>query len=244
MIREVLDVNGSPMHQIQITHRWREIDRTETDGGNFTTVGQCMYCGQNKSILHLTSARGPSLKDLPQEEALASIRHIAEQSKRIADLFDEMSSDLLHDTDYRTIEDLVAHIERRYQGKVKGDELPYHQLQTWLNASKLFQAKTLLAYKQGLVCNRCDRVMYSIAQLTIDHIIPDRSNSQLTNLQLLCKNCNEEKADNSPDDRDISPFNFQGDQCTHQNSCVQLEHLRRSYENSLAIGIGVSKRQS
>ena len=239
-----MNVIGSSMHEIQITHKWRRIDRTETNGGNYTTVEQCTFCGQNKTILNLTSARGPSLKDLPQEEALESIRHIAEQSKRIADSLDEMFSDLLHDTDYRTIEDLVAHIERRYQGKVNGGELPYHQLQTWLNASKLFQAKTLLAYKQGLVCNRSDEVMYSIEQLTIDHIIPDRSNSQLTNLQLLCKSCNEEKADNPPDERDISPFNYNGDPCTHQITCVQLEHPRRSYENTRAMDVSTSKRQS
>ena len=26
------------MHEIQITHKWRRIDRTETNGGNYTTV--------------------------------------------------------------------------------------------------------------------------------------------------------------------------------------------------------------
>ena len=185
-------MNGNSMHEVQFIHRWSEIDRTETDGESFTTVKQCTYCGQNQTILHLTSDRGPSLVDFPRAEAAASIRHIGEQSKRITEALDDLFSDLLNGTTYHTIDDLVTHIERRFPGKVDGNELSFQQLQSWINTSKQFQAKILLAYKQGLVCNRCDRLMYSIDQLTVDHITPDRSRSHLTNLQLLCKRCNQE----------------------------------------------------
>ena len=70
-------MNGNSMHEVQFIHRWREIDRTETDGGSFTTVEQCTYCDQNQTILHLTSDGGSSLADLPRAEAAASIRQIA-----------------------------------------------------------------------------------------------------------------------------------------------------------------------
>ena len=181
--------------------------------------------------------------DLPRAEAAASIRHIGEQSKRITEALDDLFSELLNGTTYHTIDDLVTHIKRRFQGKVDGNELPFHQLQSWINTSKQFQAKILLAHKQGLVCNRCDGLMYSIDQLTVDHITPDRSRSQLTNLQLLCKRCNQDKADNHPDQRDISPFNYEGEPCVHRITCVELEHLRRSYESTReTIGHGSGRQ--
>ena len=101
-------MNRNSMHEVQFIHRWREFDRTGTDGESFTTVKQCTHCGNNQPILHLNSDRGPSLADLPKEEAAASIRYIGEQSRRITEALDDMFSELLNGTKYHTIDDLAG----------------------------------------------------------------------------------------------------------------------------------------
>ncbi len=235
-------MNKSSMHEVQVIHRWKEIDRRETNRGSFTTVEQCEDCGEKSTILHLDADSSPSSNSLPQTEALASMRGIGERFSEVARVLDEMFSELLDGTNYHTIDDLIDDIKKRSNDKVDGNELPHHQLQRWINTPKKFQAKTLLAYKQGLVCNRCDKLMYSTDQLTVDHIIPIRSHSELTNLQLLCEKCNQNKTDNAPDGRDVPPYAYTGEPCAHRITCVELDDLRSSYEAARETNVSGPRR--
>ena len=136
-----------------------------------------------------------------------------------------MFNGLLADGNYSTFHEMVEHFGNRCQGIVDAGETPYYQLQAWVDRPKRTQAKLLLMFKQGLVCNRCDRIMPSENRLTVDHIIPDRSRSQFTNLQLLCKKCHDEKGGNEPDKRDISPFSHEGEPCVHRITCTEVDYL-------------------
>ena len=223
------------VHEIQIVHRWKAVDYIRPTGGIQSIIRSCQDCGGESRLLRLSSNNDSISDDPSQTERINSLQDIGEQFKGFSEIFDEMSSELLEGSDCPTMDDLIKRIELRHEGKVSGGEMPYRVLKLWIDTPKMFQAKTLLACKQGLVCNRCDRLMYSFDQLTVDHIVPDRSRSQLTNLQLLCKKCNHDKGDNPPDHRDISPFNFVGESCMHGVTCIELDRLRLAYEKSQCL---------
>ena len=72
-----------------------------------------------------------------------------------------------------------------------------------------------------------------MASLTIDHLDENRDNSNLKNLQLLCKKCHRAKnrEGNLPSERDVSPFLYDGEQCLHQITYVELNQLERVPHN-------------
>ena len=65
------------------------------------------------------------------------------------------------------------------------------------NAAQKRELKQQLVRKHGTVCQICKR-RFSFDQLTLDHIIPltIKVDWSLSNLQLACYPCNQEKADN------------------------------------------------
>ena len=210
------------MHDIQIVHRcWREVDR-EPDGDSFITVGECQDCGARRRTLHLASDDGPRLGDLSQEELVPEWKKLSDSFKQIAEMFDGMTAELLDDTKYSDIESLLEVVHRRYQGQLSPEELSFRELDRWLNTRiKPIQQKVILACKQGLVCNRCDS-LFNQDQLTVDHINANRNDGRLTNLQLLCSPCHNDKnaKGNAPNERDISPFSYHGSPCVHRVRCT------------------------
>ena len=94
--------------------------------------------------------------------------------------------------------------------------------------NKKYRRRALLEYLQGSVCNRC-RLVFHPSRLTIDHINGNRSSGELSNLQLLCENCHTEKnkEGNTPTERDISPFNYDGEQRIHTMSCIEFSKTER-----------------
>ena len=228
-------MNMEPVHKIEIDHRWQEVDKVELDGGNFQTTEQCLDCCAERDIFHLTPRGSTNENDMPIGKMIANMREPVEQFTKTFEMLREMFRQLVNDSLYSSFDDLVNDIERRYGGEIDGRELPFFQLERWSNSNtKKFQRKEILAFRQGLVCNRCDSVVYSLSELTIDHIIPKEKGGKenLANLQLLCQPCNGEKGNFDPTERDVSPFSFHGEPCIHRITCVEVDKLRRSHEEN------------
>ena len=65
----------------------------------------------------------------------------------------------------------------------------------------------------------------AVGLLEVDHVRPNRSMGQLTNLQLLCCKCHKLKKNSPPGEKDSSPFKFEGEPCKHQLTCVKWANL-------------------
>ena len=222
-------MNWNPLHEIQIVHRWMDVDRIEHDHGSFIIIRNCQDCDAEEQTLDLTEVRGPSLTEMTQKERRDELNKLIDRNDEMQKVFDRMTRDLLTDTEYGDVSELLEDIENRYQFQLRGDDLTYRELDWWINTrTRKIKRKVLLAYRQGLVCNKCDSFVFSLNQLTEDHIIPRArgGTSTLLNLQLVCGRCNKDKADDSPSESDISPFAHQGPSCVHRITCVALEELR------------------
>ena len=214
-----------PMHDIQIVHRrWQEIDQSEPDGDNLITVHECQDCGARRRTLHLDSDGGPRLADLSGEEWLTEWKKLRESFKPIQEMLGRMTAELLDGTKFPDIESLLETVDHRYQGQLSPEDLTSRQLDRWINTgTREIKQKGILAYKQGLVCNRCDS-LFKLDRPTLDHINGDRNDARLTNLQLLCSPCHDDKnaKGNEPDERDISPFSYHGSPCIHRVRCDEI----------------------
>ncbi len=229
-------MSRKPVHDIQIIHSWIQVERIESVDGSATIIRNCPDCGEEGRIFDLSKLSGPSLSDMPHEKRIAEKGKIGGLGKAAIKMLDGMTRELLDDTDYCDIADLLNEIEQRYQGQIQAGYIPYRELGSWIDTrTKKFQRKGLLAYKQGLVCNKCDSIVFSLDQLTEDHIIPRASGGQsiLLNLQLLCRGCNQAKDNKSPNEEDVPPFLYQGPPCIHRITCVGVDELRRSYGHSI-----------
>ena len=210
------------MHKIELVHSWKEIDTTCPENGSWTTVKQCEHCGTKQEVLHLDHASGPTFGDISDNEVLDYLRSTSDRWDKVVQSINEMFRELVQDSGHDSADGLITEIENRCQGAVEGDQLPYRHLQTWIDGPKRYKVKNLLVYFQGLACNRCDNLFTQTVEPTLDHINGDRSNAHPSNLQLLCKDCNGEKGDNPPDQRDRSPFTYKGEVCVHKLTCVEL----------------------
>lgn len=64
--------------------------------------------------------------------------------------------------------------------------------------------------RDGHRCRRC-KSTYAERELVIDHIVPVArgGSGHEDNLQTLCRECNAEKSDSAPDERDLKPLVYQ-----------------------------------
>ena len=221
----------TPMHKIEIVHSWKETDRTCSETGSATAVEKCQHCGAERRVLLLDLTSGPSPEDGVLTESPASRPNFFDRLEEKARSIKEMFEQLVQDTSYDTIDDVIEDIEKRSQGAVAGSNLPYWQLQRWLSRPGRYKVRSLLEFVQGPACNRCDKTFSDTVQPTVDHINGDRSNSHPSNLQRLCKDCNGGKDKNPPDERDRSPFTYEGASCQHRLTCVELHALQSDCEN-------------
>ena len=207
--------------------------RSASDSGVITVFRECRNCGEEGKALELGSVDKRSLSDLTKEEVQAELERLSKGYEKFEKYFEEENRKILEATGIDDFADFLADIERLSQSVFNAGEIPYMYLKMWAETSnRKSKRKLLLLIKQGFVCNRCDRIVFSSDNLTIDHIRPmsDGGGEELTNLQLLCGRCNEEKSNGSPGDLDISPFNPKAQQCTHHVTCVELDALRRTFE--------------
>lgn len=220
------------MHDVNVDHDWREVDRAERGKAAYVLTMRCADCGAKTEILNMKADDEAYQDRNSPEESIAEWNRTAEQLKRLGETIDLQFRQVLNGTRYATKENLMYRFTKRHNGDIKGEHTPFGWLKSWAATNhRKAQLKILLGYKQGLVCNRCDRLTFSLDELTVDHIEGDRNRGQLTDLQLLCKNCNGEKGDGPPGERDVSPFKFEGEPCLHRITCVEVETMRDIYEN-------------
>ena len=220
------------MHKIEPLHSLREIDRTHSETGTLTITEQCCHCGAQKLGIELGHISNTSLGSSAWVESSAFSRDTLERWQAAARSMMEEFEQLVFDTPYDNIDAVFNEIKALCQGVVHGSQLPYRQLKIWISSPKRFKVRNLLELAQGPACNRCDRLFSHQVPPTLDHINGDRSNAYPSNLQILCKDCNGDKGSNPPDDRDQSPFTYQGASCGHRLSCVELHSLQMDYENA------------
>lgn len=228
-------MNSRIVHELDIIHRWQEIDRIDSGNGNFQIVRKCLDCGVETQafVLGRTIVVGASKQrssDIPDDKQIAMFNEIQrELTETVVSVrkFTETKKQLLIDgTKFSDFDDLANEIDKRYGGKLDARKLPYSQLEYWVDqGTKKFQAKAMLQYKQGPVCNRCKSIRLSLSELTLDHIDGNRSNGSVRNLQLLCRECHDDKHRNGPTRHDVSPFRFSGETtiiriaCSAMHSC-------------------------
>ena len=159
-----------------------------------------------------------------QEEIATVSQKLSDLCGVVAEVCHDQIEYILHDSDYDDIYSLISDIDNRYERHVSASGLSFEQLSLWVTTSqRKYKRKLLLAVKQGLVCNRCDKICLW-EELTPDEIIPKGRGGKATlwNSQLLCWKCNHGKGYDAPDGRDISPFIYQGAPCVHEIPCVQV----------------------
>ena len=224
------------MHEIRVIHNYGRPESYRFHRGGCDTIEICKDCGEEQRTLHLSKGEGPNLSDLAKhgeryqhKQMQSALRDLAKQCNEAVKVLEEYKNSIIAGTKYSNIHDLAETMDQRYIGQISAVEVPFGVLDLWVNtSSKKPQRKVLLGCKQGLVCNRCDTVMYSLNDLTIDHIVPRSrgGESVLKNLQLLCRECNHLKGDNEPSDKDISPFAYDGVPCVHNMTCGDIDNLR------------------
>ena len=226
-------MDWQPIHEVIVEHGWQEVSRIPSKSGSITVHRECRNCSKKGKVIELGSVDKRSIFDLPKEERQAQLDRFDEGIKSFERYFEVENRKILEVTGFDDISTFLTDIERRSQSMFNAGEIPYMYLREWAETSnKKARRKLLLLIKQGSVCNRCDRIVFSDDDLTVDHIRPksEGGDLELTNLQLLCGRCNVEKSNGSPGDLDISPFNPKAQQCTHHVTCVELDELRRTFE--------------
>ena len=225
------------MHDIEVVHRWQEVDRIERLGYPLEIINRCHDCLEKGGVfvLDATADRGTSSNDLSRIEERVDLGRVGEMSRRLGYQMDRIIREILDHTEYDEIQDVVDEFNKRYPSRIRADEVPLRHLRSWVaTGNKAFKRKLLLVQKQGPVCNRCDSIVRVWNDLTEDHIRPvsKGGGGELTNLQLLCGRCNQEKGDNCPGKRDISPFSDYGQQCLHRITCVELSDLGQAHKEN------------
>ena len=228
-------MNTMPVHTIEISHRWREVDRVELAGNSFETIEKCLDCSKGTRCLHLRPSYDKlSSGNMPNDELMARMRETSKGLKEAYESFGEQFLQIIADAEYSSFEELEVDIHKRYMGELDVKEMSYDQLVEWVSQrTPKFKMKTMLVQKQGLVCNKCDSIMYYLSELTIDHINGNRSDGRLTNLQLLCLRCHKDKNnnDNEATEFDVSPVRYSGETCVHLITCVEVANMRRAYNS-------------
>ena len=228
-------VKTTPVHKIEISHRWREGDRIELGGSTFTTIEKCLDCSEETECLQLRSSYDKLRSgDVQSGEMVVRMREISKGLTEATESYVTLFRQIIADAEYSSFEELEVDIQRLYMREFDAREIPYGQLVVWVGQrTRKFKTKAMLVHKQGSVCNRCDSIVYPPAELTIDHINGNRSDGRLANLQLLCLRCHKDKNDNDnkATELDVSPFRYSGETCVHRITCVDAANLRRAYND-------------
>ena len=224
-----------PVHEIMIEHRWQEVDRINLDSGSYRTTERCLDCGEQTETLHLGPSEGPSLNELPPDELATLASDTSSMLAKLSANARAMFQQLVEEYGYNSFEELEKDINRELGGEVNASELPYYQLKILVRSRHSKEMKKVaLALRQGLICNTCKTLVYSLGELTLDHVVPESKGGKklLPNLQLTCPPCNTRKADSAPTSSDISPFRFVGEPSVYSITCVDLEKMRVSSKGS------------
>ena len=217
-----------PMHEIRVEHDWQETGRSKAELGTFSIFESCQSCGQKREALGLSTA-GQS--QMSEEENIPWLKRIASNATERLRVMEEQHHNLVQGTRYEDLPSMLEGIDMQYDHTFSSGRIPFYVLNWWTRfTGRKSKRRMLLLFRQGWVCNRCDRIFPLANDLTEDHILPRSKGGQskLKNLQLLCRECNEKKGSDTPGAKDISPFSWQGPSCIHRITCIELAKLRRS----------------
>ena len=221
-------MSWQPKHEIRIEHDWHEIGRSKAESGTFTIMQKCQRCGDRSKALGLSTRDLSELSDKESRLWLKKTSSFAEDRLRSMEVQDRK---LVEGTGYGDLLSMLKGIDMQYDHTFSSGTIPIYIIKEWTRfTGKKSKRKILLLFRQGWVCNRCDHIFPSGNDLTVDHILPRSEGGQtkLNNLQLLCRDCNEKKGDESPSLQDVSPFSWQGPSCIHRMTCIEIAELRRS----------------
>ena len=236
----------TPKHVVTVEHIWGIPRRYPQKGPSTHSVRICDRCGSSQRILRLhTLHDGRSIEELAEstdaedmEDLVEFTKTMGEIVRQMADSIKSMERELFEGTGYRNLSDFAKQLQKRHQGAVKVDDLNFRIAQYIKDTNNgktgsKHRRMVLLAFKQGLVCDICDKVVGSLDDLNEDHIIPLAlgGESTLMNLRLTHWSCNDNKWDKPPTASDISPFAYQGEPCEHKVSCVKEESRSGSLVN-------------
>ena len=216
-------------HEFEIIHNWGAPVALSRDGTSTQSVQTCLNCGREQRTLHLDTDENPDgERPLDSPENQEGLKKAAASFQQLADSLEQYAADLLRDTGFDDLDQVRNLLNERYERRI-GDQDITLGLVGYFTRSKTWKQKrkVILALKQGLVCNRCDLPARSLDDLTEDHIVPRQlgGQSKLDNLQLLCSECNEEKKDSKPSERDRSPFGTPAEPCLHRMTCGEFDAL-------------------
>ncbi len=221
------------MHEVRVEHDWQETGERRLESGAQKIYVKCRNCGQERTVIDLGRVCEQSLIELPKEERKAEFRKLSKMGRDFLENIAKLDRWVVSGSRHDDIPSLLEEIEKRYPHALSAGEMSYRYLRLWAEKSnRKSKRKLLLLIRQGFVCNRCHRIVPSSDLLTEDHITPRSAGGEsvLTNLQLLCRRCNEEKGSEDPDGRDISPFRWNGPSCIHRVTCFEIDELRRLYK--------------
>lgn len=223
-----------PKHVVVVRHKWGSPTREPYNRRRPLSVRDCRICGAKQTTLELSDSsanrsidRFTSNAVSPYEQHRAKdMDGLEDIANRWTDAMEEFTASIIRGSKYSNCGEFAERIESRTQGLVGPQNLTFGAMRYIIRnngsqGGKRRTRKVLLAFKQGLVCDVCDRVVQSLDDLTEDHIMPQSLGGQsiLTNLRLTCLRCNQEKADKLPKESDVSPFVWTGRQCIHWVSC-------------------------
>ena len=216
-------------HEFEIIHDWGAPVALPPEVTGTQSVENCLDCGRERRTLHLdTDENDEGEKLLGSPENQETLQNAVASFRQLGDTLEQYVEDLLRDTEFDDLDQVRDLLNERYERRI-GDQDVTLGLVGYFTRSRTWKQKrkVILALKQGLVCNRCDSPARSLDDLTEDHIVPRQQSGQskLDNLQLLCPDCNEEKKDSKPTDRDRSPFGVPTETCLHRMTCREFDAL-------------------
>ena len=232
----------TPKHVVTVEHIWGIPYQYPQKGSSTHSVRICDRCGSSQRVLRLSTIYdGQSIEELAEstdaedrEDLVEFTKTMGEIVRQMADSIQSMERALFEGTGYRNLRDFTERLKKQHNSTaVDLDDLNFKTAEDIGGTNRRKHSrKILLAFKQGLVCDICDKVK-SPDDLTEDHILPRKlgGESTLMNLRLTCAPCNKEKGDKLPTALDVSPFAYQGEPCEHKISCVTSESRRGSPAN-------------
>ena len=216
-------------HEFEIIHTWGDPVILHQDGTSTQSVRTCLNCGRQQRYLNLDTAenaeKGSLSENLEDREAL---QNAVASMRQLSNAIGQYVEDLLKDTGFDDLNQVQQLLNNRYESRIGEQDITLGLVRHFTGSKTWKQKrKVILALKQGLVCNRCDSPARSLDDLTEDHIVPRQhgGQSKLDNLQLLCGECNEDKANGQPSDRDRSPFGAPAEPCLHRMTCGEFGAL-------------------
>ena len=200
-------------HEVVVEHSWNP--PVPIPGERRISAETCRDCGGTRQTLYLSADDSECEPVTPKKV-----------SQTMGSLWSQVRNMFTDLTGFENSNKALNKLKGRYWGvETNWEHITIKAFSDWLHSPGPDpEAKALLVWAQGSVCNRCDIVPRTLEELEVDHIIPKSKGgtSRLCNYQLLCKCCNRKKCNSMPTAIDQSPFASEEDSlpCLHSVPCT------------------------